>query len=127
MTKDFAMTAVLPLYGYMVASAHEKLLRVRVTIIHGKLGGLYEGGHGIAWNSIAEGKRHQKQCYHGESHHTICHHGWGLLDEGLSVVAYALVQCHVRCVAFLRPIHQSFSETQPAEASSPFFSPLVDE
>jgi hypothetical protein len=42
-------------------------------------------------------------------------------------VAYALVHCLVRCVTFLRLLRQSFSRAQPAEASSPFFSPLVDE
>jgi hypothetical protein len=42
-------------------------------------------------------------------------------------MAYALVQCPVRCVTFLRLLRQSFSEAQTAKASSPFFSPLVDE
>jgi hypothetical protein len=42
-------------------------------------------------------------------------------------VAYALAQCLVRCVAFLRQLRQSFSRAQRAEAHSPFFSPLVDE
>jgi hypothetical protein len=58
-------------------------------------GGLYEGGHGVACNSVARGKHHQKQCYHDESRHTICHHGLGFLDEALSVAAYAFVHCLV--------------------------------
>jgi hypothetical protein len=58
-------------------------------------GGLYEGGHGVACNSVARGKHHQKQCYHDESRHTICHHGLGFLDEALSVAAYAFVRCLV--------------------------------
>jgi hypothetical protein len=74
-----------------------------------------------------EGKHHQKQCYHGESCHTIYHCGWGFLDEGLSVVVYTLVQCPVRCVTFLRLLHQSFFEAQPVKASTHLFSPLVDE
>jgi hypothetical protein len=88
---------------------------------------LYEGGHGVACNSVARGEVSSKAIYHGESRHTIRHHGWGLLDKGLSVVAYALAQCLVRCVAFLRQLRQSFSRAQRAEAHSPFFSPLVDE
>jgi hypothetical protein len=61
----------------------------------GSWGGLYEGGHGVACNSVARGKYHKKQCYHDESHHTICYHGYGFLYEALFVVAYALVHCLV--------------------------------
>jgi hypothetical protein len=61
----------------------------------GSWGGLYEGGHGVAYNSIARGMHHQKQCYHDESRHTIHHHGLGFLDEALSIVAYALAHCLV--------------------------------
>jgi hypothetical protein len=61
----------------------------------GSCGGLYEGGHGVACNSIARVKHHQKQCYHDGNRHTIRHHGMGFLDEALSIVAYALARCLV--------------------------------
>jgi hypothetical protein len=80
----------------------------------GSWGGLYEGGHGTAYNYVARRKHHQKQCYHGESPHTICHHGWGLLDKGLSTVAYALVQCLVQYIATLQLLHQFSFGAQPS-------------
>jgi hypothetical protein len=54
----------------------------------GSWGGLYEGGHGVACNSVARWKHHQKQCYHDESHHTIRHNGLGFLDEALFDVTH---------------------------------------
>jgi hypothetical protein len=56
----------------------------------GSCGGLYEGGHGVACNFAAGEKHHQKQSYHGKSHHTI-HHRWlDFLDEALCVEAFVL-------------------------------------
>jgi hypothetical protein len=59
------------------------------------------------WN--LEEKHHQKQCYHDENHNTTCHHGWGLLDEDLFVVACALSQCLTQYAASLRLLRQSSS------------------
>jgi hypothetical protein len=61
----------------------------------GSSGGLYEGGHGVACNSMARGKHHQKKCYRDENRHIIRHHSLGFPDEALSVVAYALACCLV--------------------------------
>jgi hypothetical protein len=73
---------------------------------------------------LLEEKRHQKQSYHDESHHTIHHHWLDFLDEALSIEAFVL--CHLMWYdAFLRQLSWSFSEGQLAEASSPYFSALV--
>jgi hypothetical protein len=54
MTKDFAMTLVLPPYDHMVAS---QLMRnyfgSKCTSYMGSWGGLYEGGHEVVCNSVA--------------------------------------------------------------------------
>jgi hypothetical protein len=61
----------------------------------GSCGGLYEGGHGVARNSVGREKHHQKQCCHDENRHTIHHHSLGFPDEALSIVAYSLARCLV--------------------------------
>jgi hypothetical protein len=71
-------------------------------------------------------KHHQKQCCHGENHHTTYHRSWGPLGEGLFVVFYSLAQYPMRYVAFPRILRQSSFVAQPAESSSPFSFPPVD-
>ena len=54
MTKDFAMTAVLPPYDDMVASyLMRNCFGAEWSSYMGSWGGLYEGGHGVACNSVA--------------------------------------------------------------------------
>jgi hypothetical protein len=72
-------------------------------------------------------KHHQKQCYHGENHHTTYHRGWGTPSDGLFIVACALAQYPAQYVASPRLFHQSSFGAQPAEASSPFPFPHVEE
>jgi hypothetical protein len=69
--------------------------RSECTSYMGSCGGLYEGGPGVACNSVSRGKHHQKQCYHDGNRHTICHHSLGFPNEALSDVAFALVRCFV--------------------------------
>jgi hypothetical protein len=61
----------------------------------GSCGGLYKGGHGVACNSVATVKRHQKQCCHDGNRHTISYQSLGFPDEALYVVPYALARCLV--------------------------------
>jgi hypothetical protein len=64
-------------------------------------------------------KHHQKQCCHGENHHTTYHRGWDPPNEGLFVVVYALARYLVRFVAFPWLLRQSSFAAPTAEASSP--------
>jgi hypothetical protein len=71
-------------------------------------------------------KHHQKQCYHGENHHTTYHRRYGPPGDDLFIVAYVLTQCPMQYVASPWLLHQSSFGAQLAEASSLFFFPPVD-
>jgi hypothetical protein len=91
MTKDFAMTAVLPPYEDMVA-----LLLIKNCFGSECLSYMEAE---VAYMTVATGwpaillpkeKHRQKQNCHGESHHTIHHHWLGFLDEAPYVGAFGL-------------------------------------
>jgi hypothetical protein len=61
MTKDFAMTGVLPPYDDMVASLlMRNCFELEWPSYIGSCGGLYDGGHGVACNSTARGEASSK-------------------------------------------------------------------
>jgi hypothetical protein len=61
MTKDIAMTVVLPPYDDMVASyLMRNCFGSKCLLYMGSCGGLYEGDHGVSYNSAARGEASSK-------------------------------------------------------------------